>query len=532
MTEIRYVILSDLHFGAENSVLTALNERLARAGSDRLIRRPAAAEPAAQRPDRRAARAHPRPEQAADPHPGGRHPRSGSVARRDVRHGLPPLRAPGLRRPRRPVFDPVIHYVPGNHDHHQWEITRERPVRDLRLRPARRTPNWSAPGTRRSCEPAAERPVASSALLTGLARSQTGGTGVEVHVSYPNLALRTPRRAPLPRNQPRALHRVHLHADVTAAGHPLPRAAAEPGRQDIDRLEEENFAWIDFFWCTLGRSGQVGTDMGLIYADLTSPRDIDALVSNLVAAHDGQEPRLAAHAGAVGTDAVLAREANQGGQERARHALCCTDSRGPGRAHGTTWRVRFAPSSRHELGFVPDEVTLVYGHTHKPFVDRLVSAWLSSLVYIANTGGWVVDTTAPAPVQAGVAVLVNENLDAASLQFYRQSPDRLRFRSSSCRHQPDSSHLPGTLNWRRESTRRWRHGRRWQRPPRNSWLSATGFKPRSQLSRRDATTVWSKAATLTVWFGVSGEVADSMAEGRPGLLPQVADEVRGGCRGR
>lgn len=32
--------------------------------------------------------------------------------------------------------------------------------------------------------------------------------------------------------------------------------------------------------------------------------------------------------------------------------------------------------------------------------------------------------------------------------------------------------------------------------------------------------------------GVSGEVADSMAEGRPGLLPQVADEVRGGCRGR
>ena len=27
MTDIRYVILSDLHFGAENSVLTALSER-------------------------------------------------------------------------------------------------------------------------------------------------------------------------------------------------------------------------------------------------------------------------------------------------------------------------------------------------------------------------------------------------------------------------------------------------------------------------------------------------------------------------
>ena len=32
MTDIRYVIVSDLHFGAENSVLTSLNERAASAG--------------------------------------------------------------------------------------------------------------------------------------------------------------------------------------------------------------------------------------------------------------------------------------------------------------------------------------------------------------------------------------------------------------------------------------------------------------------------------------------------------------------
>jgi hypothetical protein len=31
-----------------------------------------------------------------------------------------------------------------------------------------------------------------------------------------------------------------------------------------------------------------------------------------------------------------------------------------------------------------------------------------------------VDTALPAPVQAGVAVLVSEDLDTASLQFYRQ----------------------------------------------------------------------------------------------------------------
>ena len=64
----------------------------------------------------------------------------------------------------------------------------------------------------------------------------------------------------------------------------------------------------------------------------------------------------------------------------------------------------------------------MYGHTHKPFIDRWSVPGFPSPVHIANTGGWVVDTVAPALVQAGVAVLVNENLDAASLQFYRQSP--------------------------------------------------------------------------------------------------------------
>jgi len=31
---------------------------------------------------------------------------------------------------------------------------------------------------------------------------------------------------------------------------------------DIAVWEQENFAWIDFLWSTLGRSGQVGSDLG------------------------------------------------------------------------------------------------------------------------------------------------------------------------------------------------------------------------------------------------------------------------------
>ncbi len=62
----------------------------------------------------------------------------------------------------------------------------------------------------------------------------------------------------------------------------------------------------------------------------------------------------------------------------------------------------------------------MYGHTHKPFADRWAVAGFPAPVRIFNTGGWMVDTAAPAPVQAGAAVLVSDDLAVAQLQFYRQ----------------------------------------------------------------------------------------------------------------
>ena len=418
MTDIRYVILSDLHFGAENSVLTTLNERPASAGGTGFSADP-------QRPSplltglidglRQLTRGQDRPPTLI---------LAGDIL--DLALSLDEVCAMVFRLFAHlafgdgpPAFDPVIHYVPGNHDHHEWEITRESQyVTYVCGQPA--DADLVGPWHTTKLVPAAEQPVATSALLTGLVRGQAGGTGVKVDVSYPNLALRTP-------DGRRCL--VVSHGHFTESIYSLMsqlRNILYPGQgqaafEDIDRLEEENFAWIDFFWSTLGRSGQVGIDTGLIYADLTSTKDIDALVSNLVLAMTAKAPGLAAHAGAVGAERGPAARGDPGGHERARHAHGDPDRRRPGRAPGLPGGpVR--GQLRQQLGHVPEEVTFVYGHTHKPFVDQWSVPGFPSPVYIANTGGWVVDTAAPAPVQAGVAVLVNEDLDAASLQFYRQGP--------------------------------------------------------------------------------------------------------------
>jgi hypothetical protein len=75
------------------------------------------------------------------------------------------------------------------------------------------------------------------------------------------------------------------------------------------------------------------------------------------------------------------------------------------------------------MGAVPPEVRFIFGHTHKPFVEDWSVTDYPGPVRLRNTGGWVVDSATPAPTQGGAAVLLDDDLHAATLLFYQQSPD-------------------------------------------------------------------------------------------------------------
>jgi Calcineurin-like phosphoesterase len=419
VTDIRYVIVSDLHFGAENSVLTSLNERAASAtdtGFSTDTQRPTPVLTGLVNGLRQLTREQDRPPTlilAGDILDLALSPDEASAMVFRLFAHLAFAEAPA-------VFDPVVHYVPGNHDHHEWEIARESQYVTYACAQPAQAP-LIAPWHTTKLIASDERPAASSALLTGLTRVQAGGgTRIEFSVSYPNLALRTA-------DGRRSL--VISHGHFTESIYTLMsrlRGILYPGQgqeppTDIERLEEENFAWIDFFWSTLGRSGQVGTDVGMIYADLVSPQDVDAFVYNLISAllANGKgrswlhpvESRL--------LNGIFKREANRVARsERGNPAVTLSAAGQAGLQEYLEGPVR--NQLRQEWGDVPEEFSFVYGHTHKPFTERRTVAGFPSAVSVANTGGWVVDTATPAPVQGGVAVLVNDDLETASLQFYRQ----------------------------------------------------------------------------------------------------------------
>ena len=198
MTPIRFVVLSDLHFGAENSLMTSVVEH------------PPGAPSAAA-----AGAAGPEPYE-----PAPNTPSPVLVAVTDALRTLverqddPPtlilagdvldlalssdavaatafegfVDAAFGQTPR--LFADTVYYLPGNHDHHLWESAREGQyvnyLEDLGPGAPIGEP-WHVTGLL----PSSLRPT-HGGLLQALIRRRPGGEDVTVLVAYPNLALVTP----------------------------------------------------------------------------------------------------------------------------------------------------------------------------------------------------------------------------------------------------------------------------------------------------------------------------------------------------
>jgi hypothetical protein len=420
MADIRYVVLSDLHFGAANSLMTTLRREDSAAETY-------AVDPAAPSPVMVAVLA------ALRHLTGGQASPPTLILAGDLLDlalspdavaatafgGFVDAAFCGEQR----TFAPAVYYLPGNHDHHLWESAREAQyVEHLRHLAANDViePPWHT--TR--LLPERQPPWTASDLISTLIQRRPGGSDVAVRVVYPNLALTAG-------DGRRCL--VVSHGHFTEPIYRLmsrlqellfPDQVNPAEKASIATVEIENFAWIDFFWSTLGRSGDVGVDVGLIYAELGSTPKLEALAENLVRGliDMGHGPAW-----------LRSVEGN----------LACTlvrhEVRRVTRSERATPKVTLSPKTRlglrqylegvvhqqlvEEIGTVPAEVGFVFGHTHKPFVEDWSVVGYPGLVRIYNTGGWVVDSAEPAITQGGVAVLLDEDLNAASLQFYRQRSD-------------------------------------------------------------------------------------------------------------
>ncbi|MBL7811567.1 MAG: hypothetical protein JNL57_05040 [Bacteroidetes bacterium] len=409
MSEIRYIIFSDLHLGAENSILTHLDpdstETDNTEASDVLIKMAQCLREVVSK-------------------------NSGTVKPKLVLNGdiielaLTTTNNAAMAFQRfvenlfpageEILFDREIFYMSGNHDHPLWERSRNhyyfKYLESLKageyIKDNSHTTNLFNPEK-------IEVP-----LLNILLHRYEHLKDYNIYAAYPGHAV---------------LSEDKEHCILISHGHYVEsmyslmtslRLKIFPDRQtpqNLEELESENFGWIDFFWSTLGRSGGVGKDINLIYDKLQDPKEVEILIENMSQTFTSGTKNTVKHwiekkiLHAI-LELTLGKLASN---ERNEPEVQLT----PEATEGLKTFLEFYILNhiKEELGGnVPGQVTFIFGHTHKPFQRYMDLKGYRNRVKVYNSGGWVVDTWNEQPLHGGSIILVDDNFETVALQMYRE----------------------------------------------------------------------------------------------------------------
>jgi hypothetical protein len=347
------------------------------------------------------------------------------------------------------LFDQII-YNPGNHDHHLWESARETQYAeyissDKQPWGAGLDPPWHATDI-------FTNPVRSY-FLTKLIQRRVNLKKMTIQTAYPNFGV-------LSEDKMRCVifHHGHFIESIYMLMSIL-KTMIFPDSQipkDIWDIETENFAWTDFFWSALGRSGAAGKVVGRVYEKLQDPKQVKKLLANLAAGlakrydlpgwGDRMEANMLECAFNAAADAI-------GGLERNKPETWLSEDARKGLwayMEGPLWQQVTAEWQRitgeKDVSKLA-EVTFVFGHTHKPFQEDMNFLNYHGWVKVYNSGGWVVDTVDRQPLHGGAIILVDENLEATSLRMYNETndPNQSTVRVQEARHPGDP---PGAFHTR------------------------------------------------------------------------------------
>ncbi len=316
----------------------------------------------------------------------------------------------------RPMFAPDITYIAGNHDHHLWELARQHQYVTYVASTPLGTPlieDWHVT----HLFPANDLLPHDDRFVVTLANRATPDVGITVSQSYPNLGIVDP-------DGTRVVVVSHGHyTESIYRAMELLHAVLTPDRDDAEsawHIEGDNWAWVDFMWSTLGRSGDAGTDVSQFYEMLQSEqamRDLAARVIDAVIERKGRTLRTRVEAWALRLASRIVISKKMAPERHHRDSPLSKDAE---RGLQEYLRLAVAPQLISELGRVPASATFVFGHTHKPFARTTTVDGFANPVNVFNTGGWVIDSKDLNPLQGAAAILIDDQQRVVALDLYRQ----------------------------------------------------------------------------------------------------------------
>ena len=332
------------------------------------------------------------------------------------------------------LFDNEILFLPGNHDHNLWEIARNTWYLDSlkQLKPGDYIPN-ELHSTKLF-----NQDKIKSLVLNSLIQCYPKLKDVNVNVAYPAHGL-------IKKDHSKCVIFFHGHyAESMYWAMTNFRSDIFPDRQPpmtFEEIEIENYAWVDFFWSTLGRSGSVGKDINLIYDKLQDSKEVDIMIDNIAASLVKKKKHflvryLEKKALKFILSVTLGRLA---ANERNEPDVDLTQDVSDGLKKLMEVPL-FTQLNKELQNDIPDDISFIFGHTHKPFIKWFHPEGYPNPIKVFNTGGWVVDTLKEQPLHGGSIALIDENLDVVSLQMYKEGKYKPTAEWITHDHTHDDSH--------------------------------------------------------------------------------------------
>jgi len=171
----------------------------------------------------------------------------------------------------------------------------------------------------------------------------------------------------------------------------------------------------------MGRSTHAGALVEKLYDSMQDPRAVEAMFGALAVTATQHSSPLLGRVEAWGIRRGLGRLVAGRLHERERDQTDEVLSAGSRKGLAAYLAAQRHTFARQWQAPLPGDVTIVTGHTHKPFSEWWEEGeWPGGGMRVFNTGGWVVDHVTPQPRMGAAVVLVSDELDVAALRLYQQ----------------------------------------------------------------------------------------------------------------
>ena len=196
----------------------------------------------------------------------------------------------------------------------------------------------------------------------------------------------------------------------------LDQLKSKPLRENIEQIERENWPWIDFVWSGFVRAGRVGKAAEAIYELIIAPGGAKTLIERVAEILDNEMdiPVIPDFLEDNAFRYILGKalsDSGVGSVERADPDKAPFS--GDLKQKVKRFLNHYIKNELYAKGLHPaeDKTSFVFGHTHKPFIDKLPTdsdKYDFGKVSIINSGGWVVESSKP-QLNYGPGIVLGDN---------------------------------------------------------------------------------------------------------------------------